>query len=259
MAPALPNPRKPDAAQWWKKWLARALDVLYPAECGLCQTPLTHGRALCDNCRDDLPKLRAPFCLTCGESYNGEIDTPFTCPNCSALKLAFDFARPATCLDPRTRELIHRLKYGRELHLAADLGQLAFGAFDDPRLAPALAEGWPLIPVPLHRRRLQERHFNQAEEISRSLSRLTGLPIIKALKRTRHTPHQTTLTRRQRLENLRGAFAITAAGRRHIRQFSNGAVLIDDVLTTGSTVHECAKTLRRAGLKQICVVTVMRG
>jgi len=91
------------------------------------------------------------------------------------------------------------------------------------------------------------------------LSAHTGLPVIGALRRTRATEHQTALTRSQRLENLRGAFIITAAGRRRIEQSPAGAVLVDDVLTTGSTVDECAKILRRAGFQKVCAVTVMRG
>ena len=242
-----------------KRWLSRSLDLLYPPICAVCQEILTHGRALCDGCTADLPRLVEPFCQTCGESFQGQIDTIFTCPNCHKIKFSFEFARPATLRDPRTLEMIHRLKYSRELHLAKDLGRLANDSFSDPRLAPALAGKWPLIPVPLHRKRFQHRHFNQAEEISRELAVLTGLPILKALHRTRQTEHQTALTRSQRLENLRGAFAINQAGRRSILKNPAGAVLVDDVLTTGSTVDECAKVLRKAGFQRVFVVTVMRG
>jgi ComF family protein len=126
-------------------------------------------------------------------------------------------------------------------------------------LAFALADQWPLVPVPLHRKRLQHRHFNQAEEICRVLALRTGLPQIKALKRIRATEHQTRLSRTQRMENLRGAFAMTRAGRRQIGKSPAGVVLVDDVFTTGSTVGECAKILRRAGFQRVAVITVMRG
>ena len=248
-----------DFSQVLKRWFSRSLDLLYPPICAVCQEILTDGRALCDGCAADLPRLVEPFCQTCGESFEGQIDTVFACPNCNKLKFSFEFARPATVRDPRTLDMIHRLKYSRELHLAKDLGRLAAGSFSDPRLAPALAGKWPLVPVPLHRKRFQHRHFNQAEEISRELSALTGLPILKALRRNRKTEHQTALTRSQRLENLRGAFSITRAGRRAITRNPAGAVLVDDVLTTGSTVDECAKILRKAGFQKVIVVTVMRG
>ncbi len=155
--------------------------------------------------------------------------------------------------------MIHRLKYRRAIHLAHELGRLAHNAFADPRLAPALAGSWPLVPVPLHHKRLRHRHFNQAEEIARTLTDHTGLPVLKALCRTRPTDTQTRLSRKQRMENLHGAFEITRHGRRWIESSPDGAVLIDDVLTTGSTVNECAKTLRHAGFRKVFVVTVMRG
>lgn len=235
------------------------MDLFYPPICAVCEKILTDGRALCDECAADLPRLTAPFCQTCGEPFPGQIDGAFSCPNCRDLKLSFDFARPATSRDKRTLDMIHGLKYERQIHLARDLGGLAAEAFSDPRLTPALAGKWPLIPVPLHRHRFRNRHFNQAEEISREISHVTGLPILKALRRIRSTEHQTALTRAQRLENLRGAFAITRSGHRHISHSPVGAVLVDDVFTTGSTVDECAKTLRRAGMSHIVVVTIMRG
>ena len=250
---------RPDDPRGWRKWLASSLDLLYPPQCAVCSTTLSDGRALCAACDEDLPRLVDPFCNSCGESFPGEIEGTFACPNCHHLKFAFEFARPAMIRDDRTLEMIHRLKYSRELHLAKDLGRLAAGSFGDPRLAPALAGNWPLVPVPLHRRRFQHRHFNQAEEISRALARHTGLPVLKALKRIRATGHQTALTRAQRMENLRGAFVITRAGSHSVGQSPAGAVLVDDVLTTGSTVNECAKILRRAGFRSIFVVTVMRG
>ena len=254
MSPTL----RPEALAW-RKLLTAGLDLLYPPACVVCLEGLSHGRALCAPCDADLPRLAAPFCQICGESFDGEIEAAFACPNCSKLTFSFQFARPAMIRDDRTLEMVHRLKYGRELYLAKDLGRLAAEAFHDSRLAPALAEGWPLVPVPLHRRRFQHRHFNQAAEISRELASHCGLPVLHALKRSRSTEHQTTLTRSQRLENLRGAFDITAAGQRRIQACPAGAILVDDVLTTGSTVDECAKVLRRAGFQEVCVVTVMRG
>lgn len=253
----LANPRI--ESRGWRKLLSRALDLLYPPICALCRANLSDGRALCDDCDQDLPRLSPPFCQRCGEAFQGRIEDEFVCPNCSDLKFAFEFARSALVRDERTLEMIHRFKYGRELHLAQDLGWLAAESFADPRLAIALAERWPLVPVPLHRQRLQHRHFNQAEEICRVLAQRTGLPQIKALKRIRSTEHQTRLSRTQRMENLRGAFIVTRAGRRRVEKSPAGVVLVDDVFTTGSTVDECAKILRRAGFQRVFVVTVMRG
>lgn len=235
----------------------RVLDLFYPPSCAVCEVLLKDGRTLCESCDRELPRLAEPFCANCGEHFEGRIEGSFVCPNCRGLRFAFEFARPAMVLDARTREMIHGLKYGRQVHLAAELGRLAVEAFVDDRLQVALDEKWPLVPVPLHRSRLEVRHFNQAVEIARPMGRELGLPLVEALKRTRFTVSQTRLTRNQRLENLRGAFEITKAGERWPQK--SGAVLVDDVLTTGSTVDACAKVLKNAGFKRVFVVTVMRG
>ena len=252
-------PQLPPETRGWRRLVGGALDLLYPSVCAVCDAGLSGGRALCDPCYGDLPRLAPPFCSTCGEAFDGRIDGVFTCPNCSNLKFSFEFARSSTVRDERTLDMIHRLKYGREIHLAKELGRLAYESFTDPRLTPALEGEWPLIPVPLHPKRQQHRHFNQAEEISRIISNFSGLPMLRGLRRARATETQTSLTRAQRLENLRGAFVLTQRGRRWIDQSPSGAVLIDDVFTTGSTVDECAKTLRRSGFQKVFVVTVMRG
>lgn len=235
------------------------MDFLYPPVCAVCSVGLSHGRALCPACAADLPRLTEPFCKSCGEMFDGAIDGDFTCPNCHGLKLAFNFARPALVRDERTLDLIHRLKYKREIHLARELAGLAAEALADPRFSTAIAGAWPLVPVPIHRKRLRHRHFNQAEEISIPLAKLTGLPVINALTRIRETGTQTRLSRKQRMENLHAAFDITRAGKHWLETQPQGAILVDDVLTTGSTINECAKTLRRAGIKTILAITVMRG
>jgi ComF family protein len=235
------------------------LDLLYPPFCSLCRHPLRGNRWLCDDCAARLPRISEPFCQRCGEPCDGVIENPFTCPNCGELKFAFDFARPALRNHPDTRSLVLDLKYRRHLHLAAELGRLALEALDDPRFGPALAERWPVVPVPIHWKRLRNRHFNQAEEIARVFAQSAGLPVVSALKRTRDTGTQTRLDRQKRLKNLRGAFALSRAGRRLLRQPVPGAIVLDDVFTTGATTHECARTLRNAGVESVVVVAVMRG
>jgi competence protein ComFC len=238
---------------------SRVLDLLYPPCCELCGEALAGGAALCATCDEGLPRLSAPFCQSCGEPFEGRIDGVFDCPNCGMLRFAFDFARPAMPRNERLRELIHRLKYERRVYLAGELGRLAAGAFEDPRLAPALAGGWPLVPVPLHVKRLRHRHFNQAVEIARALSGRLGLPVCEALRRSQNTSSQTLLSRRERQNNLRGAFQLSRDGARLLAAAPAGVILIDDVLTTGSTIDACARVLRKSGFRAVVAVTVMRG
>ncbi len=244
---------------WWRRFSHRILDAIYPPSCELCEHPLQEGSYLCDLCRATLPRIVDPFCQTCGEMFEGNIQTDFVCPNCSKLAYDFRFARPVLLNSENARTLIHGLKYQRGIHLARDLARLAAEAFADPRLAQALRENWTLVPVPLHWRREQTRHYNQSQEIARHLSVLLGLPMVAALKRSRATPTQTHLNRKQRLQNLRGSIELSRAGKRWSRRDPAGVILIDDVFTTGATVQECARILAKNQHENIVVVTVMRG
>lgn len=237
----------------------RLLDFLYPPSCELCHCSLSHGRSLCECCRDALPRIHAPFCDRCGEMFDGNISSSFICPNCRTLSYEFRFARPVLDCSNEARELIHSLKYQKNLHLARELARLATEAFADPRLHEALEQRWTLVPVPLHRQREQQRFYNQSHEIARHLGALLQLPVVRALKRVRATPTQTRLSRRQRLKNLQGAIALTRKGKAMKPEQTPGIILIDDVFTTGATVHECAKILSHNQHENVVVVTVMRG
>lgn len=243
----------------WRRLVTATLDLLYPPACELCARPLRGNRWLCEECRDTLPRLTPPFCQRCAEPIEGAVEGTVCCPNCRRLEFAFQFARPALRNHPDTRQLVHDLKYHRRIHLAAELGRLAAEAFEDPRLATALSERWPLVPVPLHRSRQHRRQFNQATEIARTVAGISGLPVIRALRRTRDTGTQTRLSRTRRLANLQGAFRLSLAGRRLIRTQPAGVIVFDDVFTTGATTHECARLLCRAGIQKVVVVTAMRG
>lgn len=235
-------------------------DWLYPPVCEVCGCGLAGGDALCEGCMAKMPKILAPFCDVCGEGFEGQIDSAFDCPNCREVSFYFEFARAAMLRSDWVLELVHRLKYGREVHLARALGKLACGAFSDRRLGVAMEEKWPLVPVPLHSSRQRERYFNQAEEISRAVSWETGLEVQGLLKRVRKTETQTRLSRKQRMANLKGAFAISRRWGVELKlPETPGVILVDDVFTTGSTVDACAKVLRKAGVGRVAVLTVMRG
>ncbi len=245
--------------QGWARIGGRLLDLVYPPHCALCGEKADGDQALCGACRDSLPRMREPFCKVCGEPFDGRLEGPFTCPNCSGRGFSFEFARSAMVWDAGTRQLIHELKYRRAVHCAAELARFGAEALADERFADALCQGWPLVPVPLHRLRQRWRYFNQAEEIARALSGLTGLPLLRALVRKRHTKPQTRLSRRERLVNLHEAFEPGAAGLRWLLTRPAGAILVDDVLTTGSTTEACASALRKAGCGRVQVLTIMRG
>ncbi|MGE9270008.1 MAG: ComF family protein [Verrucomicrobiales bacterium] len=230
------------------------LDWIYPGHCDSCGKATASGEAMCSPCRGAIPGLREPYCETCGDHFDGAIEGGFACANCRGQTFSFEFARPGVPRSDQAMELVRSLKYGRKLYVAGELARFAERAFHDPRLQHMRLEGWPLVPVPLHWRRQRWRQFNQAMEMARPLGSLVGLPVVDLLKRVRPTVTQTRLTRSQRQKNLRGAFEVKGP----VPQVP-GVILVDDVFTTGSTVNECSRILRRAGVQKVVVVTAMRG
>ncbi len=248
-----------------RKYASAFLDLIYPRRCEVCEKPLEAGREfaarwLCDACLDDLPRIAPPFCRLCGEPYDGTYTGEFRCGNCADLKLHFDFAVSAYHAEGAMRKLIHKFKYQRRLHLRGLLTQLLGRVFADARLAELDKAAWTLVPVPLHHARERERQYNQAWELCRELSRVTGWPALNAMQRVRPTTAQASLSRNQRIENLRGAFAITKSALKKKSLTGRNVLLVDDVLTTGSTATECARILKReAGVEKVVVITVARG
>ena len=189
---------------------------------------------------------------TFGQSVNGAdagmLGGPLSCPYCRERPPRFDCAVSARRHEGLARDLIARFKYQGEHYLCRPLaGWMAAALRDDPRLRDWSIEGGgaALVPVPLHARRRRERGFNQAESLCRALARETGLPVWNALRRVRYTRTQTRLTRVERQQNLHDA--VEPVARFHPALAGARVVLVDDVFTTGATVNECARALRRAG------------
>ena len=236
-----------------KAFAEAALSLLYPPHCAVCDAETSAGRYLCARCAGRARRIKAPFCEKCSQPFDGAIDGAFTCANCG--DRAYEFACAVSCYLSRdvVRDFIHRFKYEGHYYLRHQLSEWLAATLEDPRISVRKADF--LVPVPLHAARFREREFNQAEVLARLLSRRAGVGVLKCLERTRYTTTQTRLDRFERMENLRGAFRVrqTAAVQgRHL-------LLVDDVLTTGSTVDECARVLRTAGAVSVRVVTVARG
>ena len=151
------------------------------------------------------------------------------------------------------REVMHGFKYSKHLYLRYPLAAWLGEALEDPRLREARLDC--IVPVPLHPARERERGFNQAEILAQLLARRAGLPVRPLLQRIRYTTTQTQFDRAQRIENLAGAFRL----RRGVDVQGCRVLLVDDVLTTGSTLSECADVLKRAGALTVHAATAARG
>jgi competence protein ComFC len=238
-----------------KGWLNAGLGLLYPEVCQLCQAARATPAEgyVCGDCRAKARFIQAPLCERCGRPYEGDITTRFECANCQEMEWHFQSARSAVVARDPVLEVIHRYKYQRALWFEPFLAELLIRA-----ASPALAAQRPsmIVPVPLHPAKRREREFNQAERLAARLSAATQIPVNKRLlQRVVPTRTQTQLSRPERLDNVRNAFAM----RQGQRLNGERIVLVDDVFTTGATTSACARVLVAAGAGEVCVWTVARG
>lgn len=173
--------------------------------------------------------------------------------NCGDLELSFDFATSAYRSRGAVRELVHNFKYNKQFHLRHVLGRMLCEGFADARVRPLGVDA--IVPVPLHPAREREREFNQSAVLAAVAAKKLQVPVLDCLKRVRYTLTQTHFHREERFENLGGAFALK--GRCDLG--GRNLALVDDVLTTGSTAHACARVLKDAGASAVVVITVARG
>jgi len=218
-------------------WAIR--DTLWPRRCAGCGL---RGPWLCDGCLEREPGWARPWCLRCG------VPDLIGC-RCSEVAPTIDAARSVGAYHGWIETSVRQLKYGQEAARAAHLGPLMAQAIADLGSVDLLA------PVPLHRKRFNERGYNQSQLLADAIAHETGI-IVRSdvFARTVNTPHQTRLTAAERRRNLAGAFTITAPG----AVLGRRVLIVDDVLTTSSTAAEFAATLLRGGATWIGVVTVGR-
>lgn len=230
-----------------RKWLGKAvkpvLNALLPASCLLCGAHCGEGM-LCPDCRNDLPRLGPDACPRCAEPGSGGLP----CAHCQRQQPHFDGAWAAWRYEHPVDRLVQALKYQAQLGLADLFAQtLALS------LAPAASQWDALVPLPLHGHRMAERGFNQSLEIARRLGSYLNLPVQPdACLRLRATATQADLPEEKRHGNVRNAF--------HCPRDMQGMrlLLVDDVLTTGATLSECARTLKLHGALRVEVAVVAR-
>ena len=220
---------------------ARTIGRLLTQDCLLCAAA-SEDNIVCEACAADLPQLQKPCCPRCAlPTPNGEI-----CGRCLVKPPNYEATFAAYRYDFPLDKLVQSFKYGH---------RLALGAYFGRQLVPVAANlvADVIIPLPLHPERLRERGFNQALELARPVSTALQLPIDAThCSRTRNTPAQANLPLRERVKNIRGAFFCSTdfTGKR--------VILVDDVMTTGASLDECARTLKLHGAAEITLLVVAR-
>ncbi len=226
--------------------------LFYPALCAVCDDSVATGEYLCASCRAKAPRLNPPFCAKCSEAFPGAITSAFSCANCAHRTLHFEAAVAVYRSRGIVRKLLHQFKYGQQRHLKHPLALWLSETLDDARLRDRRFDA--IVPVPLHAARERERGFNQAELLAELLSGTAGIPLHGALERIRYTTTQTAYDRSERMANLRNAFRL----RKNVDVRGWRVLLIDDVLTTGSTLSECARVLKQGGAISVYAATAAR-
>lgn len=205
---------------------------------------------LCEDCLARLQFIRTPYCTCCGRAFSCGSDNHL-CGDCLKSSWKFDKARSLFAYEEIIAGLIHRLKYSGSLTGLTTLQHLwRQSPVVDDLDAPDI-----ILPVPLHIKRLRERGFNQALLLARKLFSEEKERIrYDILARKKDTPAQTGLSGKQRRKNLKNGFSVEKAS----EIAGKNVLILDDVFTTGATVNECTKALKRAGCRKVEVVTICR-
>jgi ComF family protein len=242
-------------ASFLKTTLGAAADLLFPRACVHCAGPVERGpyQYLCPSCTRELQFCTPPACKTCGYPFFGAVIAPRECPHCTELAPVFEKGKTLFLAKGPGRSLLHALKYHQGFYILKDLARMLK---DSPHFTDFL-RGAVLVPVPLHPTKLRERGFNQSEQIAHTLLHNSDAHAIQPLlERKQFTDSQTRLDRKDRMHNVKNAFALSAAANLIKDKYH---ILVDDVFTTGSTLNACARTLRAAGVTHLRAVAIGHG
>ena len=229
----------------------RALDLLLPPQCLTCDLPVDAPGQFCPACFGQTTFITAPCCATCGAPFE-EGPPSRICADCARDPPPWRAARAALRYDAQSKRVLLPFKYGDRVETARALAPMMARAG-----AALLREADILVPVPLHRRRLLSRRYNQAALLARALSRLSGRPaLLDALCRVRATRKLADMSPARRTAELEGAVAVRASRVEAVRDAH--VLLIDDVLTSGATARVCTGALLGAGAARVDVLAAAR-
>ncbi len=236
--------------------LRKILDFVFPQNCISCDGSIAvEDNFLCAACREDIGLIRQPYCFLCGVPADLSYAYPneeFTCGVCRKKPFKFDQARSLGFYDTVLRTTIHHFKYRKQMGVLSEMDLLMEKFFEENS---EFCQGFTVSPVPLHFNKMKERGFDQAFLIARQVAKILKLPLEGGLlRRVRATPAQATMTLTERALNIKGAFEVN----RPEWVSGKNILLVDDVFTTGATVNEAARTLKKNGAGKVHVFTLGR-
>jgi len=229
-------------------------DIIYPKVCLSCKTKLDASSLdgiICRQCWGKIKRNAPPFCHSCGRHLEKAGFTKNLCPGCLKRKVHFDRAFSPCAYDGVLKELIHNFKYSGKDYLGRTLSKLMLEFIREYNLPMDYVDA--IVPIPLHKTRLREREFNQAHILGVHIAKEFNKELFSdILIRHRNTQTQTELETAERLLNVRDSFSVN---RKEMIRGKN-LLLVDDVLTTGATSSEAARTLKDAGAGIVFVLTL---
>ncbi|MBV2186728.1 MAG: ComF family protein [Rhizobium sp.] len=227
-------------------------DLVFPPSCAHCHCRTGRHGGLCPRCWSSIRFIERPFCDVLGTSFSHDPGPGMLSAEAIANPPVFDRLRSVAVHEGIARDLVHDLKYRDRTDLAPMMARWMARAG-----AEALSNCDVVVSVPLHRTRLFSRKFNQSAELARNVAREWKKPFLPlALVRNKKTAQQVGLTANARTLNVRGAFIVPDAARAEV--FGRRIVLVDDVFTTGATVSAATRALKKAGAREVSVLTFAR-
>jgi ComF family protein len=232
------------------------INIIYPPKCSICLNFLddseTKIKGICDECYSEFPALHHPFCSVCGVPFTSKVEEDHLCEKCIRERPHYDELRSPYLYEDRIMDAIHLIKYSGKSYLAKSLGPLLESFAKD---WVTITKDMLMIPVPLHKKRLKQRGFNQSALLVKSVSRILDIEAdYFSLIRIKYTETQTGLNLEERRRNVKGAFEVS--GRKNLN--GKTVILVDDVATTGNTMNECASVLKKAGCDMVFGLTLAR-
>lgn len=233
-----------------ERGLKGVVDFLLPPRCFSCREAVATQGGLCAECFSGLSFITEPVCGGCGYPFAHDLPEGTLCGACTRLRPAFDSARAALVYNEASKRLVLGFKRAERTQGLGTLARWLARAGHN-----ALRGTDVIVPVPLHRKRLFARRFNQAALLAKALAEGTGVALdVLTLERARNTPSQGGKGAVKRAQNVRGAFRVR--GKKPYR--GRSVVLVDDVLTTGATADACARALKKAGAERVTALTLAR-
>jgi len=225
------------------------LDWVYPPVCVACGVIIPVNKreekqvGMCLHCQDLFEPIEPFTCKICGVPTKIEVEK---CVSCFGKNFEFEKNIATFLYDELVKDLLLKLKFNSKKQIAHSLGQVW------AKYVHEIPPDAVLVPLPMYPKKQRERGFNQAEVIARAIGEKFGVPVVNAVERVVDTPPQSGLHPRQRVDNIKGAFAVAKAENAKGKNY----IVVDDIYTTGASLNECARVLKDAGAKSVCGLTL---